>query len=594
MRLLTAFLLLASYAQAALISDTICPAGGATHKSVASGRWDDPATWQPAEVPPTAARVLVSVNTVVERHVDAAPLWVRVEGTLKQCRECPTIFSPHTICVVPGGYLEAGTVDDPVIADAVIEFVGTDFLPGDDFRKSLGLFVEGGRVRMCGVGKTHRVKQYAEIAVGSTTFKLSAEPSNWRVGDVVLVAGTDSPHIYPQKRYQSEYKTIAAIDGRDVTVDTPFVYRHFLWHPEMPYDVLNTTRNLTVRSANPVGLRGHMMFMMGSDNDLRHLCEISLGRTDKSRDVTDPRRDPITLEIVEGSQDNPRGGYADHNHKNGQGSTPSVREDVIVRDSRGWGLVNHASNCRWDRCIALECFGSGFVTEEGQEVGWMRDCVAGLCRGQGDAVASTDADFGNASIGDFGRDGSGFWLQGPLVEVSDCSAFDCSGRGFAIFNRPMNNYPVYGGDLQIPPYLQFPIETDGRYVFPEMAIGQKAVSSSVGIRAFRRNSAYQTKLALQAWCQKDLLTTGGRIERFDAWGRGGGMQLEYANSMDCENCRVVGDRHFRPAGNDLSIKQRDALVYRFPKMRSRGYYTLGIVSPFFDEKPNDPTHVVEN
>jgi hypothetical protein len=254
---------------------------------------------------------------------------------------------------------------------------------------------------------------------------------------------------------------------------------------------------------------------------------------------------------------------------------------VVVRGSPGWGMVNHASHCQWDNCIAVECFGAGFVTEEGQERGHMRRCLAAMNRGMGDKLVSTDEDHGRPEVGDWGMDGAGFWLQGGLVEVSDCVSVDNSGRGFALFNRSLNGYPNHF--LGIPDFLKYKIVHDAILLSPEYLLtpnadsAPAAPSSTVPQRVFARNTAYGNKVGVQGWSASTHngaskliwpLSVRGNITDLTLWGRGCMLHLEYMRQVNVNGVTIVGDKGFRQYGS-LSARLSAGIALRSPEVTVR-------------------------
>jgi len=550
----TSVVLFCSSLTAAMMGENLCPPSSATHIAISSGSWQEKTTWSRGVIPSSNARVLIPAGITVTNHATTADvLWIHVAGTLKVCDHCDTQINVHTVYVPMGGSMQLGMPTMPCTGKTVLEFNFGAFLGGDTDKLSLGLICHG-EFMACGKEKTAWGVLSAEVPKGATSLTLRDLPYQWNVGDQILLAGTDSIADGKPVQYQSEYLTIKAIDGRTVTFTTPTLYRHFPWRADLQVHVANLTRNVIIRSRRPsvIASRGHLMFM-SSMNDIRYASLEGLGRTDKSKPVTDPRKDN-SGKLIAGTDANPRGRYADHNHKCGPMTQPARRMWVVVRGSPGWGMVNHASHCQWDNCIAVECFGAGFVTEEGQERGHMRRCLAAMNRGLGDTIVSTDGDHGRESIGDWGTDGAGFWLQGGLVEVSDCVSFDNSGRGFAIFNRALNGYPRW--NYQLPDYLKYEIAHERIAVpfidlyLPLMdAVGFTRVPSSVvPLRTFDRNTAYGNKVGVQAWggpthsSSKLIwpLSVRGSITNLTLWGRGCALQLEYMRQMNVDGLTIVG------------------------------------------------------
>lgn len=599
------FVLFCTSLSAAHVGENLCPPATATHTAVTSGSWQDKKTWSKGILPGAKARVLIPAGVTVTNHAKTPDvLWIHVAGTLKVCDHCDTQINVHTVYIPMGGSMQLGMPTMPCQGQTVLEFNDGPYLPGDTDKLSLGLICHG-EFMACGQDKTAWGVLASEVPKGATTLTLRDLPYQWKPGDQILLAGTDSLVGEKQVPYQSEYLTIQSVSSRTVTFTKPTLYRHFPWRSDLQVHVANLTRNVVIRSRQPsvIASRGHLMFM-SSMNDIRYTLEEGLGRTDKSKEVTDPRKD-ASGELVAGSDANPRGRYVDHVHKAGPLTQPARRMWVVVRGSPGWGMVNHASHCQWDNCIAVECFGSAFVTEEGQERGHMRRCLAAMNRGLGGTIKSSDADHGRPLLADWGMDGSGFWLQGGLVEVSDCVSFDNSGRGFALFNKTMNGYPRYGAGNPIPDHLRYKIVHDAILLSPEYAQTPDAdsfpatPSSTVPQRVFARNTAYGNKIGVQGWSgpthngsSKQIwpLSIRGSITDLTLWGRGGKLHLEYTRQMNVDGLRIVGDRSFRPAYNSLS-KITSAVLLRNPEVTVRNWSIEGfdgVAQSFLVEGVNDP------
>ncbi|MFO1092520.1 MAG: G8 domain-containing protein [Planctomycetaceae bacterium] len=580
---------------AADIGQDLCPPEIATHRAVQSGSWQDTTTWSPG-IPPAGAKVLIPAGMTVTNHATTEDvLWIHVAGVLTVCDHCDTQINVHTIYVPMGGAVRLGMPTMPCAGKTVLEFVPGSavrldgpFLPGDWQKLSLGVLCHG-EFMACGQDKSAWLDVDGDLVARSNSLKLSGIPYRWQVGDQLLVAGTDASRDNPRATYQSEFVTITAVTSRTITFSPRLNFRHFRWRNDLPFHVANLTRNVVIRSrdTSAINNRGHLMFMT-SMNDIRYTKIEGLGRTDKSKPATDPRKD-TSGNLIPGSDENPRARYADHNHRTGPMNAASRRMWNVVEGSPGWGMVNHASNCEWDNCIVIRTFGSGFVTEEGQERGAMRRCLAALNKGQGDSVVSSDSDHGRFDIGDWGTDGSGFWLQGGLVDVVDCVSFDNSGRGFALFNQPLNHHPDYGG---IATWIRYPIEVDKSLLPVEFtqtpwwqykaSIGQTPTGIPSGFvpqRVFSRNTAYNCKIGLQSWFIQDNnaiasrtalpAATRGRISDLTLWGRGNTLGMEYTRQFTIDGLKIVGDHLFRGRyqtstnfGTPASLRFRDMTITR--------------------------------
>lgn len=201
--------------------------------------------------------------------------------------------------------------------------------------------------------------------------------------------------------------------------------------------VPDLARNITFQSADPTK-RGHCMFMHTGQVFIEGARFSRLGRTDKSRKVTDP-------DGKVGGVDNPRGRYAVHFHKAGgsKTGTPIVIRGCAVDDSPGLGIVNHSSHVRIEDNTVYNVHGSGIFTEQGDELGTITGNVTLLNPGTPSPFSVTDSR-GNF---DFGHMGHGIWIQGGgTVEVANnvCKGFGHSGiihMGAESGNYPTANLP---------------------------------------------------------------------------------------------------------------------------------------------------------
>lgn len=565
--LIVAALALCGSASAQGMGASLVPPSSATDIAAQSGSWQEASTWTDGTVPGDAEQVLIPAGVTVTNHATTADVrWCLVAGVLDCCDHCDVEFNIDTTFVAMGGALRLGTLGMPATGKVVYEFPPGPFLPGDMTKLSRGI-INHGEFTVCGNEKTHADEVVAELLAGSTTLQLKNVPYGWQVGDRIAIAGTYSS---TSSKYQTEERTITAINGQFVSWSEPLLYRHFRWRDDLPFHCANLSRNIVIRSrdTSTIANRGHIM-NMAVMNQFYCLIE-GCGRTDKSVEVTDPRMD-LHGQMVNGSDANPRARYADHDHKVGPLSPPLFRRGIVIDGSPGWGGLIHASNVIYEDCIAVRCFGFGFGTEEGQERGAFRRCLSFLNHGLGDTITSTDADHGIRLAADWGKDGSGFWLQGGLVEVSDCVAFDNSGRGFALFNQTMNSYPVYGqGTNQIPAHLQYPIEHHGTLLGIEYDGRASTPSSTVPQRVFARNTAYNNKIGVQGWNgpthngSSQLMwppTVRGSITDLTLWGRGGMLHLEYMRQANVDGLRIVGVNNVHdPIGRGPAVYMRGAEV----------------------------------
>lgn len=597
----TVLMLGMSQIASAQMGGNLVPPGAADVYAVRDGSWQDPVTWSGGTVPATGQRVFIPVGLTVTNHaVTADVLWIHVAGKLTACDHCNTKLNVHTLYVPMGGSLRLHST-----GSCVVEWLPGPYLPGDTNKLSRGLichgeFMSDGRAKTAW-GPVSNM----ELPVGATSLSV-ASAAGWQEGDRLIVCGTDGmlgEDMSATHRYQTEVVTVTGVafasDGVQVTFTPSLKYRHFRWRNDLPFHVGNLTRNVSFvsRDTSTIDNRGHLMFMSSMCRML-NTSVIGCGRTNGAVPVTDPRQD-IYGELIPGTDANVRARYAVHWHRIGQLSTPALCKGCVVEGSPKWGFLIHDSNVHLQNCISTGCFGSGFATEEGQERGSIDHCLSVLNRGEGDYIHSTDSDHGRQLHADWGTDGSGFWLQGGMVSLTNSVACDNSGRGIGLFNRPMNGYPNYGTGNPIPDHLRFPIVVHGSLLSIEYDGRADTPSSTVPIQKLDNNTCYNNKVGFQGWSgathdsssqQIWPSTVRGSITNLSLWGRGGKLHLEYHRQLNIDGLVIVGDRGFRPAYNSLSRVSK-AVSLRSPEVTVRNWSIEGfedVAMKFFVDGSNDP------
>src|SRR5262249_45932013 len=122
---------------------------------------------------------------------------------------------------------------------------------------------------------------------GQRTLTLEQSVTGWKAGDHIVIP--DTRQLRESERgsnYKPQEEKIesASIADKQITLSTPLKYDHkgarnaehkreYLRH------IGNLSRNVIVRSDDPVGTRGHMIFMSRADIDLRFVEVREMGRT---------------------------------------------------------------------------------------------------------------------------------------------------------------------------------------------------------------------------------------------------------------------------------------------------------------------------
>jgi len=446
------------FAQTAHVHDSSLPhnipnlCAAATIKSVASGRWSDPGIWSTKRLPANGDLVVVAASTVVtyDRQSDEPLACVGVSGTLKFDQDLKTRLKVGTLMVMPEGYLEIGTERQPVGGNASAEIVIADRpidLTNDPEQYGTGL-IGLGRIRIHGVPKVPTFSRLTrEIATGARNLPIQDRPRGWMPGDRLIVPDSKQWAIESGRPYVPEWETptVSAISESAVTVDA-LKFDHpgarngddtieFLPH------VGNLSRNVIVRSENPSGTRGHVIFVARADVDVRYALFKDLGRTTiaplnnttfSGSRVTNVGtnqlgRYSLHMHHVVGPQQPPQGGY--QYTLIGNALDGGLKWGITIHDSH-YGLVKDN--------VVYDFQGVGVMTEDGSEsYNVIEHNFVVRVRGTGAERADRRQD-----TNDWGYEGSAFWFRGPNNVVRDNVAANTNSFGYAYVHLGVKNVDV--------------------------------------------------------------------------------------------------------------------------------------------------------
>ncbi len=408
----------------------------ATHETVRSGRWSSPNTWKDGKVPNDGARVVIHAghSVSIRRQLDSRLMSLRVDGRLSFHPDVDTRLIVDTLVTTEGSRLIMGTKKHPVSADRTATLIISDYNNGgmvtndpssadyDPLRIGQGVITHG-RVVIAGARKTPYVALAGNgVSAGESSLTLETVPEGWRVGDQLVVLGTD------EDGHGAESRRISSISGAQVVLDAPLdrahqVPDHTVPAPNMKVHVANLTRNVVIRTdasvendytdrQSRIEHSGHVMFMHNNDVSMRYAAFIGLGRTDKSRPLDETRFDANGNVTHVGTNQAAR--YPVHFHRAGWQGKQAYVEGCVVDGSPGWGYVNHSSKARMVKNISWNVYGAGFVTEAGDERGSFIANMAIATQGVGrSSVRDWKA---RESVNDWGFHGHGFWLKGLYLD----------------------------------------------------------------------------------------------------------------------------------------------------------------------------------
>src|SRR5579864_7855228 len=422
-----------------------CP--NPTVTSVASGAWSDPATWSTKKAPAAGDRVAVCAGHSVVYDVasDAKLGCVDLRGHLSFSTDTNTRMKTGNVMVWDGGYLEVGSAAKPVAANVTAEIVITDQKIDRKLDPAeMGTGIESlGKITMHGAVKTPTFMRLAkEPMAGQTTLTLEQPATAWKAGDHIVIP--DTRQLRESQRgdqYQprDEKLEIASISGAQVTLKSALKFDHkgarnaddkleFLPH------VGNLSRNVIVRSENPNGTRGHMIFMSRSDVDLRYVEVREMGRTKMG--VLDNTEFTDKGQVAKLGT-NQIGRYAIHFHHNfGPKQTPSNGYQFTlignsVDGSPKWGITVHNSHYGLIQDnVVYNTRGAGVVTEDGTESFNVFEHNFAM-RSQGSGEFAPSSGYSGAGP-DPGGEGSGFWFRGPNNYIRNNVAANADVFGFGL------------------------------------------------------------------------------------------------------------------------------------------------------------------
>ena len=428
-----------------------------TVTSVASGAWADAATWSTKKVPGAEDMVVIKPGHLItfDRVSDAALMCLAVEGHLTFKADVPTRLTVGTMVVRPGGMLDIGTEQAPIAPGVLAEIVIADqeLDPLDDVEQFGTGLIGQGYVRMHGarIDPTF-VRLAAEPLKGQTTLTLEKAVSGWKAGDRLVIP--DTRHLRTSERgeyYEPQWEEVAvtAIAGTTVTLAAPLAFDHkgarnadgmLEWLPH----VANLTRNVVVRSANPMGTRGHVIFNGRPDVDLRYALFKDLGRT-RLGPLDSAEYDAEGVPRNFGT--NQIGRYSLHMHHAFGPAMPQANgyEFTLIGNAvdgaSKWGITIHNSHYGLIRDnVVYDATGAAFVAEDGNEsFNVFEHNFAMRSLGSGEFAPRSGYGGGTA---DPGGEGAGFWMRGPNNILRDNVAANVDVFGFAIAAGGLGNVHV--------------------------------------------------------------------------------------------------------------------------------------------------------
>jgi hypothetical protein len=429
---------------------------GIVNETIDSGDWSDPLTWKDGKIPQDGARVLINSNhkVTINEVLTTKIRTIKLKGELAFNPYKNTQLVLDTMVTNSGSILRIGEPRIPVDNDKVATIVIHDYLEEgmitddsqsmdyDPLRIGQGILTNG-LFFAHGAYKTPYVEISGKgIAKGSMSITFDEDVEGWKVGDNIVVLGTS------ESGTQSEYRTIVALNERELTFDKALEYDHFVPDTtiedlELKVHIANVTRNIVIKTDSDVikdkGIqndlsnvehRGHVLFMHNNNVNINSVQFKDLGRTNKKYVLNETTFTSASADAeVKKVGTNQAARYPVHFHRAGIDGKIGRINDCVVIGSPGWGYVNHSSNVIMKDNIAYGVYGAAFITEAGDENGKFVTNMAIETHGYG--RSSVKGWKQRRDEDDWGFGGNGFWLLGPNVDVVDNIVNGSSNSAFA-------------------------------------------------------------------------------------------------------------------------------------------------------------------
>src|SRR3989442_612093 len=538
------------------------PASGSTGKTRAGGN---------KSLPPARHDV------VYDALSDAKLACVEVRGRLRFRADANTRMKTANLMVQDEGYLEVGSPTAPVAPNVTAEIVITDQKIDRKIDPAeLGTGIESlGKITMHGAVKSPTFMRLAEEPLsGQTTLTLEQSVQGWKAGDHIVIPDTRQLRdleIGSNYKSQDEKLEIRSIAANKITLGTPLKYDHkgarnaddkleFLPH------IGNLSRNVVIRSENPDGTRGHMIFVSRAEIDLRFVEVRDMGRTRMG--VLD-NTEFDEKGNVKKLGTNQIGRYAIHFHRYfGPKQTPANGYQFTlvgnaVDSAPKWGVTVHNSHYGLIQDnVVYNTHGAGIVTEDGTESFNVFDHNFAM-RSQGSGEFAPRS--GYSGVGpDPGGEGGGFWFRGPNNYIRNNVAANADVFGFQLAAGALDT-------IRIPKFKSADM-ADDRETVPIDTTNEKVLE-------FVNNEAYgaiQTGVAF-GW--------NGEIRNFRVWNPSThGITATPTDKLLVDSITIRGDKSVltdaeeRPAGVWVGNYLAKSIAIRNADIQG---LRTGVASPFF-------------
>jgi len=209
--------------------------------------------WSTSQALKAGANVNIASGARVYLDVSPGVIYgsIVIDGTLVVA-DADIELKSQWILVRKGGSLIVGTPECPITKKVTIILhgsrtvnndIGTDAADGTGFGTKGVVVATGGSIQMFGQINGPTWTRLSAIARNGTKTIQVEDAINWKIGDKIVIASTDFSEVLDYKKYQgkddykeligqpfpdqNEVRTITAVDGKKITLDTGLVYSHW-------------------------------------------------------------------------------------------------------------------------------------------------------------------------------------------------------------------------------------------------------------------------------------------------------------------------------------------------------------------------------
>jgi hypothetical protein len=331
----------------------------------------------------------------------------------------------------------------------------------------------------------------------------------------------------PQEYPQIELNTLSAVNGNAASLSAPSAHAHpgardFQDTLEFLPHVGNLTRNVILRSQNPSGVRGHVVFTSRADVDIRYTQFQDLGRTRNFENLDNTTYNGDTPTHIGTNQ---IGRYALHlHHLFGPTSPQSSSYQFtlignVIQGALKWGITIHNSHYGLVQDNVLyDVAGAGIMFEDGNE---------SFNRIQGNFVVKIPGDGNRGDAPEIGKEGTGIWMRGGNNYYVNNVVANTRGYLYGFWHTNLNNVtipafqgadPMKGGEgislnMQEKPILDFS-NNEGYSGGTALTIWDHWATAPSFLRSFR---VWHTLYAFFGYPHSNVVFDGWVVRGHKSW-----------------------------------------------------------------------------